>query len=388
MKFSLDAGGAQAVGQGIGSIFKALAMGPMYRQQAEDEALQSSAKLGAYEASAQASRAAANKNEADAALNRHRLSLQQNPMESALLKLGLPTALAPVFRQRLEIGSFGPDYEPPIDGMGPSQQPPATSEQVSELGRAISLMQRMYATESKVNQGTDAALDEQRQRGIDAVIANPALAGVYGKANAAAEGKSLFGNVGDSGYSIDNFTGQQASANPVLAKLFGDESGAKVARDRGAANSSNAAAGKYSAEAGTISDKRKFLGEKGSLPGAGAEGSEGALSSTVIRSMDIPVLDDKGRPVTDAYGKPMMRTDQDALKRFYGWATESKRKPTATAFAQWEAQGRPGNKDPAGPQAASKIEPAPPSGQRKSNTVYETPKGPMRWTGTGWLPAN
>ncbi|MCC6530914.1 MAG: hypothetical protein IT531_00055 [Burkholderiales bacterium] len=26
--------------------------------------------------------------------------------------------------------------------------------------------------------------------------------------------------------------------------------------------------------------------------------------------------------------------------------------------------------------------------QRKPNAVYQTPKGPMRWTGTGWLPAN
>lgn len=30
---------------------------------------------------------------------------------------------------------------------------------------------------------------------------------------------------------------------------------------------------------------------------------------------------------------------------------------------------------------------APPPQKRKPNAVYQTPKGPMRWTGTGWLPA-
>lgn len=32
--------------------------------------------------------------------------------------------------------------------------------------------------------------------------------------------------------------------------------------------------------------------------------------------------------------------------------------------------------------------PAPPSGQRQRGSVYNTPRGPMTWTGTGWLPAN
>lgn len=32
--------------------------------------------------------------------------------------------------------------------------------------------------------------------------------------------------------------------------------------------------------------------------------------------------------------------------------------------------------------------PAPPAGQRRSGSVYNTPRGPMTWTGTGWLPAN
>ena len=37
MKFTLDAGGAQAAGQGIGNLFKAYALGPQMRQQAEQD---------------------------------------------------------------------------------------------------------------------------------------------------------------------------------------------------------------------------------------------------------------------------------------------------------------------------------------------------------------
>lgn len=35
---------------------------------------------------------------------------------------------------------------------------------------------------------------------------------------------------------------------------------------------------------------------------------------------------------------------------------------------------------------AGRATPAHPPGQRKPNTVYDTPRGPMKWTGTGWLP--
>ena len=38
-------------------------------------------------------------------------------------------------------------------------------------------------------------------------------------------------------------------------------------------------------------------------------------------------------------------------------------------------------------RAQPESEPVPPPEQRKAGTVYPTPKGPMKWTGTGWLPA-
>lgn len=32
-------------------------------------------------------------------------------------------------------------------------------------------------------------------------------------------------------------------------------------------------------------------------------------------------------------------------------------------------------------------QPAPPAAQRQPNTIYLTPRGPLKWTGTGWVPA-
>lgn len=42
---------------------------------------------------------------------------------------------------------------------------------------------------------------------------------------------------------------------------------------------------------------------------------------------------------------------------------------------------------PAGP-AATPATAVPPPAQRQAGAVYTTPKGPMRWTGTGWVPAS
>jgi hypothetical protein len=198
-----------------------------------------------------------------------------------------------------------------------------------------------------------------------------------------------FDAIGTTGYSVNKATGQGEGLD-VLRKLFGEKTAADVARDRGAANASNASAGKYTAEADIERQKADRLRTTGSLPGTGAEGSEGALSSTILNTLKVPALDAKGRQVRNPItGEQEMTVDLGAQKAFYQWADTNKRKPTATAFSQWEAQGRPGaNKNPEPAAAQPTIVQAPPAQERKPNTVYQTPKGPMKWTGTGWLPAN
>ncbi|GAB3188544.1 hypothetical protein GCM10027292_17510 [Hydrogenophaga aquatica] len=163
-----------------------------------------------------------------------------------------------------------------------------------------------------------------------------------------------FSAVGNTGGALNQATGQGTVFDEALRSLFADESGAKVARDRGAANASNAAAARSNAQRDMTLAELEFLNTRGSRPGTGAEGSEGALSSTILNTLRIPALDDRGRPVRNPLtGQLETQIDQAALSQFYAWATENNRRPTATAFAQWEAQGRPsGNKNPAPAQPA------------------------------------
>lgn len=242
MNFTLDgATGAQAAGQGLGNLFKAAAMAPMYRQQAEADAALKGAQLYHHTM-------AGNKLGTEAEQKRGALAIQNDPLENTMLSLGLPTNLAPAFRERLSTGSFGPSYQTPADGVGPVMPAPADDATVKKLAQAMSLTQRMFATGSNVDQGAGAALKEQKARGIDAVIANPSLAGTYGKANAAAEGKPLFNDVGNTGYSMDNFTGGQIEGNPVLAKIFNTVQTSMANENNAQAKNANASARKHTLE--------------------------------------------------------------------------------------------------------------------------------------------
>lgn len=151
-----------------------------------------------------------------------------------------------------------------------------------------------------------------------------------------------FSAVGNTGGAINQATGEGTVWDEALRSLFTQESGAQVARDRGAANASNAAAGRSSAERQMTLAELAHLNTHGARPGTGAEASEGALSSTILRTLQVPALDDKGRLVRNPItGEMQTQIDQAALARFYAWTSANGRRPTATAFAQWEAQGRP-----------------------------------------------
>lgn len=266
MNFTIDgSGGAMAAGQGLGNMFKAAAMAPMYRQQAEADSALKGAQLYHHTM-------AGNKAGVEAEQKRGALSIQNDPLENTMLSLGLPTNLAPAFRNKLATGDFGGAYTAPADGVGPVMPAPADADTVKKLAQAMSLTQRMFATGSNVHQGAQAALEEQKARGIDAMVANPALAGNYGKANAAAAGKPLFDNVGNTGYSIDSFTGGQAEANPVLAKIFSAVENSK-------ANENNAQAGNANAQ------KRKHTLEGDALAGAADNGGSGKpLTNSQLRA--------------------------------------------------------------------------------------------------------
>lgn len=85
----------------------------------------------------------------------------------------------------------------------------------------------------------------ETEQGIEhreAVIKNPALALPVAQAHFATSGKAPFDNVSDTGYSINQMTGEQSVAHPGMAKLFSAVEGAL-------ANQRNASAGESGARA-------------------------------------------------------------------------------------------------------------------------------------------
>ncbi len=339
MKFTLNADGAQSLGQGIGNMFKAYAMAPHLRQQAEQDAALKGAQIYHHNMSG-------NKSGTEAEGLRLTNTARTGPIDS-----NLPAALQTAYKLFQATGD-------------------TNMERFANAGTAI-----------------------QTQGIRDQAVANVNNLDTMNRLNTLAKPGDTYmpyDNVGTSGYSLNKATGAQVEANPVIAKLFQQVEGSLANQRNAAAGASNASASKYNAEADIEKQKAERLRTTGSLPGTGAEGSEGALSSTILNTLKVPALDAKGRQVRNPItGEQEMTVDLGAQKAFYQWADTNKRKPTATAFSQWEAQGRPGaNKNPEAAPAQPTIVQAPPAQERKPNTVYQTPKGPMKWTGTGWLPAN
>lgn len=74
---------------------------------------------------------------------------------------------------------------------------------------------------------------EQRISHREAVLKDPSLATATAQAHAATSGKAPFDNIGNTGHSMNNVTGEQHMAHPGMAKLFNATHGAKSAQ-RGA----------------------------------------------------------------------------------------------------------------------------------------------------------
>lgn len=196
MKFTLNADGAQSMGQGIGNLFKAYAMAPQMRQQAEQEAVKSAADI-------YYRNMAGNKYGAEAEGQRMTNTARQAPIDSTL-----PANLQTAYKFFQATGDTN--------------------------------------AQSLAKAGTEV----QTQGIRDQALANVGDLDMMNRLNALAkEGTTYkpFAAVGNTGVALNQATGQGVVADEVLRKLWEGESGAKVLRDKGAANSSNAAAGLSSA---------------------------------------------------------------------------------------------------------------------------------------------
>ena len=329
---NLGNNGANSINQGIGSVFRTLASAPLVRQQAEDQAALNAARIFAQNMTGQKHGAEA---EGLNYTNQRRMTVPDQiaaeptmaPQMQAILKAFQNTGDANIERYAKGAGEF-------------QQQQAITDIQ--------------------------GGMDPTRT----------------GQAFAAVSGKMPFSDVGATGRNINGLTGLGSIVEQGLAGNYDK----KIAAE---ANADNARAGNSSAGANLDIEKLRFLKEKGAMPGSGAEGSEGALSSNILNTIRIPSLDAKGRPARNPMtGEVETTIDPKAQNDFYKWVTNNNRRPTAAAFAQWEANGRPtasSAKSPPPQPARQTIDAPRNAAQRSAGTIYNTPKGPLKWTGTGWM---
>lgn len=202
MKFTLDAGGAQQAGQGIGSLFKAYALGPMYRQQAEQEA-------AAKTATAYSHTQAGNKYGAEA--EQERFTLDQRRGVDAGIEAD--PGMLPYLKQMQRVFKLTGD---------------TNAERVAKAGT------------------------EFQSQGIrDQAVAAPTV-DAMNRLISVESGKAYLphDNVGTTGYSINKATGTGGVLNPVLAKIFQTVENSKV-------NENNAQAGSAGASASLSNARRE-----------------------------------------------------------------------------------------------------------------------------------
>jgi hypothetical protein len=192
MKFTLDAGGAQAAGQGIGNLFKAYALGPQMRQQAEQDTA---------------------------------------------------SKMAQIYMNNMHGNKYGAEAE----GLGMTnraRQAPIDSSLPANLQTAYKLFQATGDTNMERFANAGTALQTQGIR--DQAVANVNNLDTMNRLNTLAKPGDTYmpyDNVGTSGYSLNKTTGAQVEANPVIAKLFQQAEGALATQRNAAAGASGAAAG-------------------------------------------------------------------------------------------------------------------------------------------------
>lgn len=339
--FTLDAGGgAQAAGQGIGNLVRAFMLGPQVRQQAEADAALRSAQT-------------------------YNANMSGNKSGAEAVGLGITNEA-----RRAPIATDQPDY----------------------MKAAMRLFQNTGDTNALRIAQAGSELQTQGYR--DNAASSMDNLDLLNRWNTLAKPGDTYTPmkaVGATGTALNEATGEQIVANEAIRRLFGDKTSSEIRENNAQANSSNASAGKSAAEAELTKAKVDHLGRTGALPGSGAEGGGGALSTNVLVPIRTPVHDERGRVVRNPItGETETQIDPAQLSSFYGWAVTQGAAPTARAFAQWVAEGKPGgNKSPTPTPAAKTITDAPPDkAQRKPGQVYQTPKGPLQWTGTGWRQVN
>ncbi|MBX3610397.1 MAG: hypothetical protein KF871_10935 [Hydrogenophaga sp.] len=306
MRFRLATSGAnpgQPVADGIGSLFRSMAMAPAMAEQARQEALDAQAQRelrGAQIRAADAQAAKAGQEVLDMQDQRERGTIGSVLGNAAMIH-GVAPDQRPDLVSYLQTGRMAGQYTPAPDGMGPVLPTPAvyTDGTAQKVARTAGLASQALAQGDKSVENLFKALTLQRDMDLgDDVLAGRRPAGSVGQAQAAMGGKKLIDAIGNTGMGFDMFTGQGQQLEPGLRAIFGDESAAKIDAEKARAGASRAsAANSYASAAKTRADMDRGARSGDLTVVTGPDGTVNIVNKS----------DGTARMVTGPNGQPLVK---------------------------------------------------------------------------------
>lgn len=233
MRFRFPNTGTRQLESGIGNMFSAMAMAPLYQAQAAEEAETAGMKRRLYESQIGANLAKA----AIAEEERKQLAGREGVLN--LMGANRARTSVPLFQAGMsELQHGAPVEGPPVIGG-------AVDADRFRDGVETIYGPAMATPADKVNWDQLAAArgKYQTQDVLDQVLAGRTPAATAGQAVAASKGNRLVSNIGNTGEGFNVFSGEGVTIDPGLRTLFGEQGAALVRQRKAAAGASDANAG-------------------------------------------------------------------------------------------------------------------------------------------------
>ncbi len=263
MRFRLANGmgsnqGGQQLGDGIGNLFRSIAMAPLYAAQGADDAQSADQKRRLQQSQIDENQAQIGTHLATAAIKNNELkTLEGRPDMLRLMAASRAGVSVPEFNAALSETTngapmVGPSFlSAPIEGVGPSGRTANLQDVISTIYAPA-----MATPADKMNfeQLAKARGEYQDQDVLDQAVAaargrnymrSGALSAVRGKKEF-----TPFAAVGNTGTALNQVTGEQPTTNQALYTLFNNQGQALIGQRNAAAGASGAAAGASRALAG------------------------------------------------------------------------------------------------------------------------------------------
>lgn len=249
--------GTDALTQGFGNAFQAMAMLPMLRAQAAEEAQDAETKRMLTGAQMRQADASSRQADAHAALYGQQTRAAQDELtrrslpeliKSAALQNGVAPHQLEEFGQYATTGKLPGQYVAPSDGIGPVAPAPAYSdpEAAKRIWQTLGLTSNALAQGDKSVENVAAAAGKYQDQGIERQALDAAARGddmAMSRLNTVRGKREFtpFAAVGTTGTALNQVTGAQPVANPAMNILFNQGEQAQIGQRNASAFASRTA---------------------------------------------------------------------------------------------------------------------------------------------------